>query len=213
MRKFFYLSGLIFLYLLLTAKSCDNNEQASDARDQTRIKLTQDSIKSTFESDAMSIASLRAFDLTARLKLSDFSDYLSFLSDSTVAPAFQEKTREMIRRLFISENSVVQFSKPDYQGRKEITIKQLLNFRSGLSKTLEKLPFDSIKVMQSLGKINDSVYVGKLIFPLNYSGQTEKKSQDINLSKGTISFLAIKCEKKFGKERLKIWTVFLGTLD
>ena len=213
MKRVFHISSLIFLYLLITAKSCDNHERSDDARDQVRLTSTRDSILSTFESDTLSNASLRAFEVTARINLSDFNDYLTILNDTSVAGIFREKAREMIRMLFISENSVLRFTNPDNLGKREISVKQLLAYGKGCSIPFGKIITDSIRIERSLHQAGDSIYVGKLSF--SYIPAMEKTSKKLKqaLAVGTVDFIVTKHEKNFGKDTLMIWDIFLGNLE
>jgi len=210
MRKVFQISVLLLLYLLITAKSCDNQEQADDNLDQTRIKLTQDSVRSTFEADTLSPTSLVAFEVMAKIKLSDFSDYLSIIYDTSVAGTFREKAREMIHMLFISENSLLLFTNPDNLTGKEVTVKQLLDSGKKGSFKFGRIIKDSIRITQTTHRISDSAYIGKLSFSYIPGGQKSEESLEEVAANGTIGFLVIKHKKYFGKDALRIWDVFLG---
>lgn len=213
MRRFFHISALILLYLVITAKSCDNQEEADEARNQTNITRSQDSIRSTFESDTLSNASLRAFEVMARIKLSDFNDYLIILNDTSVAELFREKAREMIRGLFINENSVLALMGQDNSESREFSVKQLLHPGKGFPVKFGKIITDSIKVRQSLQRAGDAIYTGKLGYAFIPAVQKTTKSRNQEISGGTINFLLAKHDKQFGTDTLKIWDVFLGDAE
>lgn len=213
MRRISQISALILLYLFITAKSCDNQEQDDETRNQTRITLSRDSIKSTFESDSLSTSSLRAFEVTAKIKLSDFSDYLIILNDTSVAERFREKAREMIRELFISENSVLRCTNPDNLGKREIPIKYLLQSGKKAPAMFGKIIPDSIRVKKILQQTDDSISIGELSYSYIPAGQKFTKNLKPEIAGGTIDFLVVKHEKKFGKDTLKIWDVFLGNAE
>jgi len=213
MKKIFYISALIFLYLLVAAKSCDNQEQSEEARDRNRIKLTRDSIRSTFESDTLSDASLRAFEGTAIIKLSDFSDYLAILQDTSKAMSFRDKAREMFRGLFIDENSVIQLWDPDKSGTREVTIKQLLLDENIGSEPFGEIIPDSVRVKQALWRTGDSIFTGKLSYSYTYNRYNPEKGSNSPLANGTIEFFLKHHEKTFGTDTLLVWDVFLGNVE
>jgi len=213
MRKIFHISALVLLYLLCTAKSCDNQEQADEVRDRNQIKLTRDSIMSTFGSDTLPVASLRAFEGMAVIKLSDFSDYLTILRDTSKAKPFRDKAREMIRGLFISENSIVRISDPDTSGTREVTIKQLLRDGDKGSEPFGKIIIDSIRTKQDLKRNGDSIYVGKLSYSYFYNRHNPAIASNPSPVNGTIEFFLVHHQKIFGKETMMVWDVFLGNIE
>jgi hypothetical protein len=161
------LSVLIVLYLLLSAKSCNQQEEFDAAREQKRADSAKDSILSVFGSDTVTSSTLAAFEEEAKIKFADFFDYQDILSDTSAAPAFREQAREMAGELFISGN-------PAFHA---------INTRP-----------DSVWVKQPLHRVNDSIFTGELGFSPG----------------GTLEFYAVKRNKSFGNETLKVWTVLLG---
>jgi hypothetical protein len=213
MRRFLYIPSLILLYLLTTAKSCDRQEQYGTSLDQSRVKNAQDSIKSTFGSDTLSGASLRAFEAAAKNRLTDFSDYLAIHDDTSVAETFREKAREMIRGLFISENSVLRLADPGNPGGRKVSVRQLLASGGGHSEKFGRIITDSVRVTQSLERIGDSMYTGTLSYSYSPAGKERAKARGQALSGGTVDFHLIKHQKHFGTDTLMIWEVFLGNME
>jgi len=213
MRRIFHISTLIILYLLTTAKSCDNQEKANEERDQARIKVTQDSIRSTFGSDSLSVASLRAFETAAIFKLSDFNDYLAILEDSSTAQPFRDKVREMISRLFISENSVICFSVPHESAKHKVSVKQLLQEAGEEIGPFGEIITDSVRVKQALLRSGDSIYAGKLSYSYTYNRHHSSKGSNLFPANGTIEFFLKLHKKNFGADTLVVWDVFLGNIE
>lgn len=213
MRRLLHITVLVFLYLLLTAKSCDNQEQSDEIRDHARLKLARDSIKSIFESDTLSNVSLRAFEGAAIIKLSDFSDYLTILQDTSNAKPFRDKAQDMIRRLFISEKSLIRFSKPDESGRCEFTIEQFLQEVDFFSMPFIKIIPDSVRVKQELKRSGESIYVGKLSYSYTYDQNQPAKSSKTSIGNETIEFFIKHHEKIFGTDTLLVWDIFLGNME
>jgi len=210
MSRRFQIPALILLYLLSTAKSCDHGERTDETRDRERIGRLQDSIRESFQADTLSMISLQAFEATAKNRLSDFSDYLSVVHDTSISGAFRQKAGEMIRGIFISENSTLQFTGSGFPGRKEVSVKQLLSDGKELPFTPGPVPGDSIRVIQALRRSSDSVYTGKLRFFCLPFAKNHEESRKFTPSYGTIDFLVTKHPKRFGKDTLSIWEVFLG---
>ncbi len=212
MRRIFYIPALILIYLLTTAKSCDRQELYDESVDQFSAKRAQDSIKSIFESDTLSMVSLQAFEATAKIRLADFSDYLVIVDDTSVAETFREKAKKMIRGLFISENSVIRCSNPDNHKSTEIPILQLLKEGKEPQTDFERIIKDSIRIKDPLKIAGDSNYIGKLSFSFVAPRQKTSKSLKLPIGCGTIDFLVTRHEKMFGKDTLIIWDVFLGSM-
>lgn len=164
MKRFCRLSVLLLLYLVFSAKSCDQQEEFDAAREQRRTQATKDSIVSVFRSDTVTSATLAAFEESAKIKFSDLFDYLDILNDTTAPRAFREQAGQMAEDLFISETSVPRFPRPD-----------------------------SVWIMERLHPVNDSLFAGRLGFSPH----------------GSLGFYAVKRDKIFGKDTLKVWTVLI----
>jgi hypothetical protein len=167
MKRSLWLSVLIILYLLLCAKSCDQQEEFDAVREQKRADSVKDSILSVFGSDTVASSTLAAFEEEAKIKFADFFDYRDIISDTSAAPVFREQAREMAAALFISGNSA---------------------FKGNMARP------DSIWIKQPLNRVNDSIFTGELGFSPG----------------GSFEFYAVKRNKNFGNETLKVWTVLLG---
>jgi hypothetical protein len=213
MKRLFYIAWLVFAYCLLTAKSCDDRPQSDEARDQDLIAATRDSIRSSFGSDILSANALRAFESDARIKLSDFSDYMAILTDTSMAAPFRDKAREMVRGLFVSETSVFGVTQLGRQEKKEVQVRELLQPSSAGPFPIKKIESGSVMIGQSLVRTSDSVYAGKLAFSFVPANQKPAKNQPPEAGNGTIGFCVIKHKKIFGKETLVVWDLFLGNRE
>ena len=174
---------MILLYLLTTAKSCDDQAPSESTREEARLTVIKDSVRATFTTETLSKASLHAFEFAAMNKLSDLGDFQAIVSDTSVALPFREKAREMIRGLFISEE---------------------------VSFPLTGLVTDSIWVQQGLQFDGNSSYSGKLCYSCNPARQIPSNKHDRVTNKGTIDFSVVKHKKVFGTDSLLVWDVFLG---
>jgi len=177
---------LLVLYLLLSSKSCNENEQSSAQRDKARAEQARDSITSVFESEKLGQPELRAFEVTARLKLNDLSDFLKILSDSSSSQAFKQKAGEMALSLFIPGKTVP----------------------SGFSGAV----FDSIRVSRPLERLNDSTYSGQLSIMISHPGSTARSRTSSSAYCRTVDIFALKQEKVFGNNTIRVWNVLLGDI-
>jgi len=185
MRRFFQISALIFVYFIVCGKSCDSNEQFTHELEKNQANRNRDSITSVFQSDSLGQPVLRAFEATARIKLTDLSDYLKVMNDSTAEKAFKEKAAEMARALCIPG--------------KEIPVR------------MKGVAVDSIRVFKTLQRLSDSVYAGKLCFkamlPTKQSG-----SDHLQANIRFADIFALKQDKVFGRDTLTIWNVLIGDI-
>jgi len=209
MKRILQVSAIILIYLLLCAKSCDNQEQYNATREQNMIKSAKDSLTSAFGTDTLSATTLNAFEEKAKLTFYDFMDYLSVLSDEGTAKDFREHARQMIREQFRSDAVVLCFIMPDGTSRKKITMAELAGKQAGFPGNICALKPDSVWVIQELHPVSDSVFAGRLGFS-TIGIHTKTGLNTYYLAGSAINFFAIKREKSFGKDTLKVWTIFLG---
>ena len=71
MKRFLRISALILVYFVASARSCNDAGKEDAAFAEAKERAAKDSIASAFSSDSLSPASLRAFESTARYKLTD----------------------------------------------------------------------------------------------------------------------------------------------
>jgi len=197
MKRTVNISVLILLYLLLTAKSCTNREEADAAREEAIFKATKDSISSVFISDTLSDQTLKAFEATARIKLLDLGDYLKILADSTTDKGFKTRVKDIVSKMFISED----------QNHRRINSRGIFQVLPG------GVHFDSVKVQKPFERINDSLYSGKLRFLVNYPNSAKIIRNGSPKLEKTIDVYLVKREKVFGRNSMKVWTVLFGDIQ
>ena len=210
MIKVFKISTFIFVLTILCAPSCEDEQEIAKREDATLAAATED-IRIEFETDYLNEASLFAYEITAKQKLSDFSDYLQIMTDTSLDMSFRIKASEMIKSAFISEDVVLQLTDPN-MGRAE-GLEAKLIIKNGLEDKLALLPFsfDSISVFEPFSRIDNSTYSGVLCFSQNfidpaYPGQTVKSIKKYN------DIYVLKKPKVFGKDTMMIWNVRLGEI-
>ena len=210
MKRILYIQLLVLLYILFTAKSCENRQQANEAGEHARMISMRDSIRLALEPETLSDASAKAFEAIAIIKFSDFSDYLEIFHDTSNDPAFRQKTREMILHQFISENSELELSTMGNPAGTSIAIKQLLLPVRENQEVFWKISTDSIRLSKPLVQTNDSVYTGKVSFAYITRWSNTIREENPKLFHGTEDIMLIRQNKIFGNDTLKTWNLYLG---
>jgi len=178
--------SLIIIYFIASAESCDNNGQFTREIEQKNAFQARDSIASAFEKDTLSEASLRAFEVTAQLKLNDLADYLRIMNDSTANEAFKEKAGKMAEALFIPG-------------------KKVPGFLSGIVS-------DSVRVSRAFRQMNDSLCSGQLSLSIRYPHFSKSKKDIPQVKTKIVDIFTVKQEKIFGRDTIKVWNVLLGDI-
>ena len=214
MKRVIYIGVLAFMYVLLCSKSCNQREQFDASREEARIESARDSITSFFGADSLSINSLKGFEESAKLKSSDFWDYLNLLNDQKTVSGFKSQTRAIIVELFLSDRCTFQLYTDGKRKLNRIKIAEMVDSTSKIQKNIFGLKPDSIWISTGLHMLNDSTFAGQLYFRFPLSIRLSDK-QGSHIPGGAGEIWALKREKRFGSETLKVWNVFLGniTLD
>jgi len=209
MREFSYILAACILYLLLSSESCNSRQDSSVAKE---AELTQavEVLKNEFESDELSERSLPAFEIKAKQKLVDFSDYLNIYAVKPIDESFKSQAHQMIMDLFVSENVRVNnllLNEPD---RKDIPINDFLkgNFRYKFL----NLKFDSIQISEPLRRTNKMNYAGSLKFSRIMKSRTSTDTLITAPAKMEVEIFVSKIKKTFGNDTLQIWNVSLGNM-
>jgi hypothetical protein len=197
------------LYILLCSKGCDSAVETDEEKNNIRTENIEDSIRTEFQSGSLSPGSLKAFETMAKQKVADFADYLQILRDTSVADAFRKKTQEMILGLFVNGSSLLHFSGPG-NIQQDFPVSNFITDVAILSYIPSNLNFDSIKTIQPLHKVSDTLYSGILHFPLTLAGRKAERPSAGKPSSCTVDVVVLPHNKIFGKDTLKVWTVFLG---
>ncbi|HAQ18646.1 MAG TPA: hypothetical protein DCR40_05340 [Prolixibacteraceae bacterium] len=210
MRKFSYILVVIIGYLLLSSKSCDSGQQNSAAMHETELMRDMEDLKNEFESDELTEKSLNAFEIKAKQKLVDLSDYLVIYTAKTIDESFRTQARQMIRDLFASENVRLNGLLLNESDRKGFLINDFLNKKSGYNSI--DLKFYSIRISESLHRINEMNYAGRLRFSRFLKAETSTDTLIIEPAKMEVEIFVSKVNKAFGNDTLQIWNVSLGNI-
>jgi hypothetical protein len=211
--KFFRITGLLMLYLLLSSKGCDDREPKSQEQVDSATEITQDSIITKFSSEILPAASLRAFEENAKQKLIDFADYFNIIHDTSLDTSFRNQATKMIKDLFYNENIQLDLTFPGMPESKKVTLEEVLNhsFFQGHGKS--GLIIDSVHVIDPFHLSESSWYAGKLSFRQGFKTQSGKDSIVTNPGWKTVSIIAARHPKRFGNDTKEVWEVFLGQIQ
>jgi hypothetical protein len=212
MNRISYISIIVIIYLVCSARSCTEDEYASAKEEEQYIMNLKESVKYVFMSDSLSDQLLRAFEMTAERKLNDFADYLRILSDTTLDLIFRQHAAELVKDLFIpGEIELINWSKAyNVPGLSNLTLLLEHSLTKGISCWIQ--PWQ-INVLNPFIQINDSIVTGSLSFiqnsiPFSATGQPE-----LLQGEATIDIYIFKEVKSFGDKRLRVWEVYLGDIE
>jgi len=212
MRKFLFIFVAILAYLLLCSKSCGSDEKDDAVRQEAELTKTKESIKNEFKSDDLSKKSLRAFEVKAKQKLVDFSDFLDIYSDKLMDGSFKKHARQMIMDLFISDSVRINNLLSNENDEKNIPISEFLSSDLAAGYNSMNFTFDSIKVAEPLRRIDDFNYKGRLSFSRRLKTHSASDTLFTGPKAMEADIMVSKVYKQFGTDTLQIWSVFLGEI-
>ena len=102
MKRITYILVLVIIYLISGARSCTNDADFQQMKEEKSVLASVDSIKKAFVVGSPDDQHLRALETTAKQKLIDFADYLKIASESSLDKTFRHQAIEMAGKLFIS---------------------------------------------------------------------------------------------------------------
>lgn len=212
MRKFLFIFVAILAYLLLCSKSCGSDEKDDSAKQAAELTQTKVSIKNEFESDNLSKKSLRAFEVKAKQKLVDFSDYLDIYSDKQMDESFKSQARQMILDIFMSDTIRVTTLLLQESNAKYFQITEFLSSSSASGYNSMDFIFDSIEVAAPLLRTDNFNYKGRLSFSRRVKISSASDTLFTGPDRMEVDIFASKVRKQFGSDTLQIWSVFLGDI-
>jgi hypothetical protein len=210
MKGFIYIFILILVYLVCSARSCNDNNR-KDQDEKKLLSVSKDSIKQAFEVNVPSEEILGSYEVTASQKLIDFADYLKVASDPSLDIRFRRQAIGMTRRLFIPGDINIRNWCDAYHSNHMSTLDQLTEkcLSQGMTGWIQPR---QVKLKMPLERKNDSTYMGQLSFnPFTISFDSSNAPQNTERLL-SIDIYALKKEKTFGKDRLWAWEVRLGDI-
>jgi hypothetical protein len=177
------------VYLVCSSRSCTEEDSSADKWQLDYFSAIQDSIILPFEKEQPAAWDLRTFEESAIQKLKDWADLMKVATDTALDEAFRSRAGEMAAGLF---------STPEDADRMGVLYRE----------TDPWYP-DSIITSRLLARLNDTLFSGELKFVPVYIGP-EKSGKPVQI---VISINLFKNWKDFGTDRVRIWNVFLGSIQ
>ena len=210
MRKFSYILMGCILYLLLSADSCNSNRPESSEMHDVELTKEMKDLKTEFESDALTEKSLTAFEVKAKQKLVDFSDFLAIYTTEPIDELFKSQARQMILDLFITGKVRINDLLVNEPDQKDILINDFLDLKSEYRSM--NLKCDSINISEPLHRTKEMNYTGSLRFYRLLEVRTSSDTLIIAPARMEVEIFVSKVKKPFGKDTLQIWNVSLGNM-
>jgi hypothetical protein len=210
MRRFLYLLTACLMFLLLSSESCNSNRQENSAVHDAELTRDMENLKTEFESDVLTEKSLNAYEIKAKQKLVDLSDYLNLYTVKSVDGTFKTQARQMIQDLFVSDRISINGLLLNNPGKKDILISDFLALKFDYS--LINLKFDSIQIYKPLQRINDNNYFGSLRFLRYLQAEKSRESLTAEPIKMDVDITVSKVRKAFGNDTLQVWNLYLGNI-
>jgi hypothetical protein len=203
---------LIMIWLACSSRTCTEDRNMNDKTDADALSASKDSIRKAFEVDRPGDDLIRAYEVAAKQKLSDFADYLKIVSDTSLNQKFREQAAEMVKRLFVNGDTDVRNWATVYSENNISTLNELL--AKGLSKGFSLwIQPDMINLEAPLTARDDSTYTGRLSFYQRCLPFDIRKSASQLSKMASIEIYVIRKVKSFGNESLNVWEVYLGSMN
>jgi len=207
-----YIWILILIYLVCSARTCNESEEATEVKKEEYTLNLMNSVKNVFTSDSLSDHFLRGYEIAATEKVTDFADYMKIISDTTLDLRFRQHAAELVRNMFISDETDLSGWSKSYHEPVLDILENLLSYSlsEGVLFWLKPTDFNIIKPFTST---NDTTFTGNLSFnykSLSHSGQ---EKTEITSGKLVIDIWLMKETRSFGNEQFSVWEVYLGNIN
>jgi hypothetical protein len=207
-----YIWILIIIYLVCSARTCNESEETTEMQKEQYTVTLMRSVKHVFTSDSLSDPLLRAYEITAMGKLTDFTDYMKIISDTTLDLKFRQHAADLVKGLFVTNEIELYNCSGIYPGSGLNTLELLLahSLSEGIPCRID--PF-RITVRNPFVSKNDSTFIGNLSFINKCGPISRKNTSEIVSVKLVFDIYLVKKLKSFGKDRIGVWEVYLGDMN
>ena len=212
MKRIFKTSVVILLYLILSGKSCVD-ENSKLLQQKMEVSAEKESIREEFEMAYLPEESQYASEISAIQKLKDLSDYLNIFSDINMDTTFRNKAGEMISEIFVSKEVSLSFGQYGKKKMKELALGQLLAHGFGINILSAEIVFNSIRVLDPIHKAEADTYKGILACIQNVKFVMASDTINLPAEAITVEMLATKGIKVFGPDTMNVWVVSLGEME
>jgi hypothetical protein len=206
-----YIWILIVIYIVCSARTCNENEEASEMQKEEYTTNLRNSVKHVFTSDSLSDNLLRAYEITATEKLTDFADYIKIISDTTLDLRFRQHAAELVRDLFISDEIDLSGWSKSYPEPGLNILEHLLSYSLSESVLFWIKPIN-INIIKPFTSINDSTFTGNLSFINKCVPHSSRDTSEIESGELVIDIYLVKKLRSFGKDQISVWDVYLGDI-
>jgi hypothetical protein len=207
-----YIWILIVIYIFCSARTCNENEKATEKQKEQYTMNLMNSVKNVFTSDSLSDHFLRAYEITAIEKLNDFADYMKVISDTTLDLRFRQKSAELVRNLFVSDKIILSKWSKNYPESGLYTLDKTIEYLLSEGTLAWIEPVD-IRSIVPFALKNDSTWIGMLKCNLEYFSLSKKDTSKMPDRDIYVNIYLIKRVRYFGQEEIKVWQVYLGDIN
>ena len=181
----------------------------NNASQEESLILEKTEIRNQFGSDNLPAKSLEAFESKARQKLTDLSDYLNILSDSSMNISFRAQSRLMLINTFLSDTARIsnRFLARTDPGNVQVKALADDHYSPGT------IRLDSIRIIDHLHFMPDYRYHGRLSFQRRIRVTSARDTTWSAPAEFNAEFFVSKISKSFGNEKLQIWNLSLGNIE
>jgi hypothetical protein len=207
-----YIWILIVIYIVCSARTCNESEEATEKQKEQYTMNLMNSVKHVFTSDSLSDHLLRAYEITATEKLIDFADYMKIISDTTLDLRFRRHAAELARDLFISDEIDLSGWSKFYPEPGLNILEHLLSYSLSESVLFWIKPIN-INIIKPFTSINDSTFTGNLSFINKCVPLSSRDTSEIESVELVIDIYLVKKVRSFGKDQISVWNVYLGDIN
>ena len=207
-----YILIVIMIYLVCSARTCNEDEETAAGREEKYILNLKDSVKHVFMSDSLTEQILRAYEVTAAQRLNDFADYLKIISDTALDLRFRKHAAELVTELFISDEIELSGWSKSYPEPGLNILNNLISYSLSKGVSFWNQPMQ-INFINPFTSINDSTFTGDLSFNYKSLSHGGQDTLEIASERLVIDVYLMKKTKTFGKDRFRVWDVYLGDMS
>ena len=204
---------ILFSFFLLAVDSCETTNHEEELKAQAlfdeRIKTIETGLESNYFTEEAKIAFLEK----SKRKLVDFGDYFSMYANNSLDSIFRKNAGQLFQELFLNDEVRLKIQLDDSVNSPTKTLSQYLEIIAQSNFDAIQLQIDSIEIIETLERLNESAYIGKLIFSQIIVGIDAGDTTLIDSSSRQCDIYLTQVNKNFGQETKRVWKVFLGNVE
>jgi hypothetical protein len=207
-----YIWILIVIYIVCSARTCNENEETTENQKEQYTMNLMNSVRNVFTSDSLSDYFLRAYEMTAIEKLNDFADYMKIIPDTTLDLRIRKHTAELARGLFLNDEiDLSGWSKSWPEAGLNIP-DNLISYSLSEGVSFYNQPM-KINLIKPFTGINDSTFTSDLSIIYKSFSLSGQDTSGIVSGELAIDIYLVKKLRYFGKDQIKVWDVYLGDIN